>query len=134
MSTPFTAHFTKEELFWLPKWNRYATKEDGLTEEYFNNLEFLCRKLDIIRDYLGKPIIIINGFRPKLYNRLVGGAPKSAHMEGKAIDWTCPSYGTCDKIRYELGPHLIFLGIRCEDLPGSNWIHIDTKGKGFFRP
>lgn len=46
----------------------------------------LLNKLQILRDKIGKPIIINSGYRTKRYNEKVGGSPKSQHMLGKAAD------------------------------------------------
>jgi hypothetical protein len=110
-------------------------KDQGLpAPEIIAKLKKICSKLDVIREFLGHPIIITSGYRTEAHNKEIGGAPKSAHLTGEAIDFTCPKYGDADDIRYVIGPHLWFLGIRCEDLPGSDWVHIDLKGKGFFKP
>lgn len=46
----------------------------------------LLNKLQILRDEIGKPIIINSGYRTKEYNKKIGGSPKSQHMLGKAAD------------------------------------------------
>jgi zinc D-Ala-D-Ala carboxypeptidase len=48
--------------------------------------ENLVEKIQKLRDYLGKPIIVVSGYRTPEYNKLIGGAPKSQHMQGKAAD------------------------------------------------
>lgn len=42
--------------------------------------------LQAIRDYFGQPIDVGSGYRTKTYNKLIGGDPDSAHMEGQAAD------------------------------------------------
>lgn len=46
----------------------------------------LLNKLQRLRDKLDKPIIINSGYRTPDYNRKVGGAKNSLHLEGKAAD------------------------------------------------
>lgn len=46
----------------------------------------LIEKLQEIRDYLGKPIIVVSGYRSQAYNKKVGGSSKSQHMYGRAAD------------------------------------------------
>ena len=46
----------------------------------------LLDKLQKLRDEIGKPIIINSGYRTEEYNKKVGGAKKSYHMQGKAVD------------------------------------------------
>jgi hypothetical protein len=42
--------------------------------------------LQTLRDLLGKPMIVLSGYRSPEYNRRVGGARASKHMEGTAFD------------------------------------------------
>ena len=81
-------------------------------------------------------MFITSWWRPKKYNDLIGGAKKSWHITGGACDFTC--FGiSADKIREILEPYLDDLDLRMEDLPGSNWVHLDDKetdGARFFRP
>lgn len=46
----------------------------------------LLHKLQKLRDSMGKPVIINSGYRTPEYNKTVGGAKKSYHMQGKAVD------------------------------------------------
>lgn len=46
----------------------------------------LCAQLDYIRGVWGGPIRVLSGFRTPAYNRQVGGALHSYHMEGMAAD------------------------------------------------
>ena len=48
----------------------------------------LVERLQILRDMVKKPIYITSGYRTSEYNKKVGGAIKSQHMEGKAADIT----------------------------------------------
>jgi uncharacterized protein YcbK (DUF882 family) len=45
-------------------------------------IEFLEEK----RDMIGKPLIILSGFRCTAHNKRVGGKPGSQHLQGKAAD------------------------------------------------
>lgn len=42
--------------------------------------------LQALRDLLGKPMIVLSGYRSPEHNRRVGGARASKHMEGAAFD------------------------------------------------
>ena len=48
----------------------------------------LVRKLQQLRDRIGKPIAITSGYRCPAHNRAVGGATQSQHLTGKAADIT----------------------------------------------
>ncbi|WP_372841028.1 YcbK family protein [Phaeovulum sp.] len=43
-------------------------------------------KLQALRDALGKPLIVLSGYRSPAHNKAVGGAPASKHMDGTAFD------------------------------------------------
>lgn len=50
------------------------------------NVQILANNLQVLRDYLGKPIIINSGYRTPSYNTKIGGAPGSQHKDAKAGD------------------------------------------------
>lgn len=56
------------------------------TAELFERIRAACCT------YLGCdcPISVASGIRCPVHNRRVGGAPDSAHLEGKALDLLCP--------------------------------------------
>ena len=136
-SSPVSAHFTVSECLYLPKWNRLANEHDGLNDEIKGNLILLCTKLDTVRDFFKKPMIVHCMYRPKEYNSLIGGAVGSAHIEGLAIDFHVINR-SCDEVREMLLPLLEQWKFRMEDLPGSNWVHLDLRDPGygnrFFKP
>lgn len=50
-------------------------------------LRLLCDALEVLREELGgRPIRIVSGYRPESYNRTIGGARFSQHIEGRAAD------------------------------------------------
>lgn len=59
---------------------------DMVPEEYKNNLIELATNLQVLRDYVGKPIVINSGYRSPKYNKSVGGASNSQHLLAKASD------------------------------------------------
>ena len=58
----------------------------SVPEELMNNLKELVQNLQIIREFINKPIHDISGYRRPKYNRKIGGARKSQHMNAKAAD------------------------------------------------
>ena len=54
--------------------------------EVFTNVIKLAGELQILRDFIGKPIKINSGYRSPSYNRSIGGASRSQHLLGKAAD------------------------------------------------
>lgn len=55
-----------------------------------DNLTQLANRLQVIRDLLGKPIIITSGYRTPEHNKAVGGEPNSFHLKGMAADIVVP--------------------------------------------
>lgn len=49
----------------------------------------LCEALEVLRHELGgRPVRVISGYRSAIYNRKVGGARFSQHVQGRAADIT----------------------------------------------
>ncbi len=59
-------------------------------EELMDNVRLLAKNLQVLREHVGKPVIIISGYRSPKYNRKIGGAKKSQHMQAKAADIKIP--------------------------------------------
>ncbi len=89
--TPVTTNFSEEE-FASHDGVLYpadAVDDDDLLLRswYFTRLVPLCQMLEQLRAKLGsKPIRILSGYRSPAHNLAVGGALKSQHMEGRAVD------------------------------------------------
>jgi hypothetical protein len=50
-------------------------------------LRLLCEALEVLREELGgRPVHVVSGYRPENYNRAIGGARRSQHIEGRAAD------------------------------------------------
>lgn len=131
-------HFSVNDALYLPQWKRLANESDGLNDEVKTNLINLFTKMDVVVDTLGKNPKAHCTYRPEEYNTLVKGAPNSGHKFGQAIDFSMAGLD-CDDARKTiiLTGLLEKLDMRMEDLPGSNWVHIDTcpvKSNRFFKP
>ena len=48
--------------------------------------EGFMRRLQMLRNLYRKPMYITSGFRTQAYNKQIGGAARSLHLEGKAAD------------------------------------------------
>ena len=55
-------------------------------EEYLENVKLLAKNLQVLRDFVGKPITINSGYRSPAYNKKVGGASRSQHKLATAAD------------------------------------------------
>jgi uncharacterized protein YcbK (DUF882 family) len=85
----------------------------------------LIDQLERLRFLVGKPIIILSGYRCQRRNREVGGTPKSQHLYGRAAD-----------IRVEgmRGLELFLEALRCE-FGGiglyPDFVHVDVRREPF---
>ena len=65
----------------------FACKDGtSVPEELMDNVKLLAKNLQVIRDYIESPLVIISGYRSKKYNTRIGGARRSQHMLAKAGD------------------------------------------------
>lgn len=138
-------YFTVHEATYLPSWQIHHKPSEYEKEEILKTAQVM----DKIREYIGEPIHVNCWIRPtsvnnfdsvyhnKNYNSAIGGATHSAHIEGKAVDFTVSKH-TASNVRFLLQDKLEEFQIRMENING-NWTHIDTRevpkgGKRFFKP
>ena len=117
---PISAHFTLGE---------FASKDGADLVKYSTELLAL---LETLRSYGGFTIAINSGYRTAAYNRAVGGASKSQHVEGTAADITVKKDGkTVDAA-------LICCLCQLLEFPGVAYIsprslHVDARKNGTYR-
>ncbi len=79
-----------------------------------------------IRAVLGAPIIISSGYRSPVLNRSIGGAAKSQHVTGHAVDFICPGFGS----PLEVCRTLVKSGIAYDQLIyEGTWVHVSFAEK-----
>lgn len=94
------------------------------------NLQNLCyRVLQPLRNHYGKPIIISSGYRCRVLNDAVGGAPLSQHMRGEAADIVFPNLKTAEDWIMFIRNHCVFDQLFLEHKAGTNkwWIHVSCR-------
>ena len=79
------------------------------------------RKLDYLREQCGIPLVITSSYRTPEYNKLIGGATKSKHLEGIAVDVACDN----GKDRLNIVEAAIDLGLTVG--VGNTFIHLDNR-------
>jgi len=134
-------HFTVKEATYLPSWKCYHTVSESEKEEILK----LAKIMDTIRERIGKPIAVHVWIRPKKancpgherdgqdYNLFIGStSKKSSHIIGAAVDFHVTGVSDFNALRQKILPWLEELCIRMENQQG-NWVHIDTRKKGFSR-
>lgn len=95
------------------------------TFEVVDNLNKLADYLDVIREKVGKPILISSGFRSPVLNKAVGGVSNSQHQKGLAADLICADMGSLEKVLRETGG---FDQLIKEHRKGSKsfWYHVSV--------
>lgn len=138
-----SVHFTWKDALYLPSWNRMAGPSDGVELRVLSNLQALFAKMDIVRDYIGKPIIVHVAYRPAKYNEEIGGASKSAHLcldPGiAAVDFHVQNM-SCRLAKIRFMEKLDEWNLRMENNgQNASWVHLDNRpvteiGHRFFKP
>ena len=89
---------------------------------------YAAQQMEILRGILGNnPILISSWYRCALLNKVVGGVPTSEHVQGNAVDFTCPAFGTPYDICRALQAKkekLLFNQLINERRGNSAWVHI----------
>ena len=57
-----------------------------MPDDVKSNIIKLANNLQVLRNYLGKPIKLTNAYRCESHNKAVGGVKTSQHLFGKAAD------------------------------------------------
>lgn len=127
-----SSHFTFKEALWLPSWNRMGGASDGLDQAVLDRLTNLCNKMDLVREYFGQSVHVHVTWRPAKYNAEIGGAKNSAHCAAANMDAAMDFHVDgldCDQARSKIlqDNKLEEWGMRMEDLPGSSWVHLDSR-------
>lgn len=83
----------------------------------------LAAAFEALRAAVGLPLVVLSGYRTPVHNRMVGGAPDSQHVQGRALDLLPPK-----------GWHAIQLAAVARRIPQirglgvySGFVHIDVR-------
>lgn len=107
----------------LWRWPRFSPEEIACRgDDAIRINEIALDKLQALRDQLGVPLIVHSAYRSPVYNRQVGGAKHSMHMEGAAFDISMANH---DPVAFESAARAVgFTGFGF--YPRQNFIHVDT--------
>jgi hypothetical protein len=93
------------------------------TPETLPRLQATAGQMERVRDLLGgNPILISSAYRSPAVNRAAGGAKASAHMDGWAVDFTCPGFGSPLAICKAIGASRIPYDQLIHEF--GRWVHI----------
>lgn len=85
--------------------------------------DYLYTILNILRNKLGKPVIITSGYRTPSWNAKCDGAKYSYHMRGMAADIQVNGMGS-KELAKELDK---IVENSCGIIVYSNWVHFDVR-------
>ncbi len=112
---------------------RYRKYPNEYTSEIKNNAKDLLTRVNaLLRDLNVKEAKVTSGWRPMAINRAAGGAKKSAHMVGKAVDILDDRDQSLASQMLKNHKLLKKYDLWLED-PNytkgkhTNWVHLDTK-------
>lgn len=89
--------------------------------------EYLVTILDILRNKLGKPVIITSGYRTPGWNAKYGGAKYSYHMRGMACDIRVDGMSA-----KELANKLnAIVPDECGIIVYKSWVHFDVRTRKY---
>ena len=109
--------------------SEFKCRDGSLPEgELLENCQELADNLQVLRDHIGKPIIIISGYRPPAYNKKIGGAKRSQHLLARAADIKVPGVAPAEVHATVI--KLIKAGKMKQGGVGkySTFVHYDTRG------
>jgi uncharacterized protein YcbK (DUF882 family) len=135
---PFSAWFSSQRFrhFAAGEFESYFSRERGGVRNgpppkaMWPNVVPTLRVVDDLRESFARPCRILSSYRTPAYNKAVGGAPKSQHLEFRALDITVE--GVSPKRVFDRlvewraqGKFTGGLGL----YPSAGFVHIDTRGR-----
>ena len=120
-----TKNFSLEEMIFSQ--TAIRNKIDNTpSDSVISKFKILCAKLEEVRMWLNKFIIISSGFRCLKLNTAIGSKDTSQHVKGEAVDFKCPKYGT----PREIVQAIKISGIIYDQLilEYDSWVHLSFKG------
>lgn len=93
-------------------------------------MKYTAFKLEVVRQVLdNRPLYITSWFRSWALNNAIGGAQKSQHSNGEAVDFKCPGFGSPKQIALELMANKELVGYD-QLILEPTWIHISFRQHG----
>jgi hypothetical protein len=124
---PGSKYFRWSEALWMAQVQAFALP----SEAQISNIITTATALDKVREHYNRPMVVHSWLRTPRYNQLIGGAMKSYHMEGKAVDFHVDGLNV-GVVQQELSKRKDIWPFRGEH--GVSWVHLDTAGDRWFYP
>lgn len=105
-------HFTRAEL------------RCPLTDQCVMNEAFMAR-LVCLRQALGAPMVVTSGYRSTAHNRRIGGAPGSAHLDGRAVDVLMSGEGAFQLVKLAFEHGFSGVGLKQHGDWERRFVHLD---------
>ena len=124
-----TENFSWAEVVGSVKAKEHGIDNEPTDEKIIQNIHSTADLMQRLRDILGERIDVSSWYRCPKLNILVGGSATSAHLQGLAVDFVSPLFGTPEEIVRALIPYVKELEIDqliCED---NRWVHAGFGGK-----
>ena len=87
-------------------------------------LRMLANTLEQVRTLLGdNSIRISSGYRCVALNRAIGSSDSSAHVQGYAVDFTCPNFGTPKEVANKIAQSDIKYD---QIIYEGTWVHLSV--------
>lgn len=117
---------TEEDI--LTSSGKYPLRKEQATALVRMEARITAAKINLLLEELGyvHELKVSSGFRPALVNAAVGGAKRSLHMEGKAVDFLGQELGQFIRKHAQGAELLRKHGLFMEALEyTSSWTHLD---------
>lgn len=125
-------HFTVDEFTASDTAARYSL-DNSLPPTLLIAAQETAQLLERVRAELSRqagreiPIILTSGYRSPKLNQLVGGQPRSDHVDACAADFKVPAFGTPLQVCQALAPLVGVLEIGQLIHEFGRWVHVSTR-------
>jgi hypothetical protein len=118
-------HFTLDE-FIHSDTARLRAIDNMPSPEMREEIRLTAEFMEEVRTILGdNPITVTSGYRCPALNKAVGGAERSNHLSGRAVDFICPAFGPPSYVaRKIVASSLPYDEVILESFGVSSWVHI----------
>jgi putative chitinase len=97
--------------------------DNTIPDELKKAVQFTANRMEYVRALLGAPIVVSSWYRSLEVNKRVGGSKTSQHMQGCAVDFICPRYGTPIEVCKKLIKYTDMINFD-QLIYEHGWIHI----------